>query len=618
MRVIVKWPLFYVKRKKMPLIKYPFPPMPAELNKKAAARILLKSVIYAFAIFGILFILLLFAVLGLLGRSVPVAAVPQNAVLTIDFDEAVSETRRDTLLTEVAPTSGLAFYELLTVLGQAAFDDRIKAVAGRINVSSLGLAQMQELFNAVQNFKKSGKPAYIYSSGFGSLGGGTAEYYLASAFSKITMQPHSELGITGIYAEVPFFRPLLDKLGVSPEFFSRYEYKNAMASFTDKKISEAFRKEMAMTVDSFNIILGRGMLEARFAQPDKDELWKIYDKAPFSAEYAQTIGLVDELAFESDWLDNIKEKHQAELISATEYASTISFNTRGSKLALLILEGTITDVPGINPLGDGEINARAVLEQIDEIKADKDVKGVVVRINSPGGSYTASAEIWNALNRLKAERKIPLIVSMGDYAASGGYFVALAGDRIFADMATLTGSIGVLGGKFALEKLWEKLNVNWALFATSPNAGILSSNTEFTKEQKEAINKSLDRIYEDFTLKVSQARNISPEKMDELARGRVFTGLLAVSNGLIDQIGGLDAAISELKQKAGLKADEPYVLAVYPKPKSLQEKIGELLSSAPVVSMKSTAEKLGLDVQSLYVLKHLQYDAVMPPMIIRD
>lgn len=601
----------------MPEIKSPFPRSSISLRKKTAIKILLKSVVYAFAILGILFILLLLALLGMIQTSIPVPVVHEKTILTVDFDMNFSEVVQDSLLFEMAPSGAgqISFNQLLTALSKAAKDDRIKAIAGRVNVTGLGLAQIQELRKAIENFKSNGKSAYIYSPGFGSFGEGTDEYYLASVFSKITMQPNSDVGLTGISAEVPFVRGALDKIGVTPEFYARYEHKNAMASFMDRQVSTTFKVDMNNLLARLNVMVVQDLLKSRFSDPTKEDLLGIIDKAPFSAEYAKTVGLIDEIAYEGDWLDNITKEFQAEVMSVEEYAATLFPHTKGKKLAVIFMEGMISDIPGVRPLEGAEINSRLVLAQIDEIKKDKDVKGVLVRINSPGGSYGASAEIWNALNRLKKENNIPVFVSMGDYAASGGYMVALAGDKIFADPATMTGSIGVLGGKFVLEDLWKKLDVNWEAFDPSENAGILSSNFKFNKTQKTAFNKALDRIYEDFTLKVSQARNIPLNKLDKLARGRVFLGQDAAELSLVDEVGGMDAALGALSAKIGIKPGEPIVLLTYPKPKTLQEKISELLDSAPVVSVKTTAEKLGLDIRSLTVLKHFKYDAIMPPMI---
>ncbi len=598
----------------MPDLKSPFPRNSVNRRKKIASKVLIKSVIYAFAIFGVLFILLLLAVLGVIKNSASAVKMPKNAILTVDLDLSFPEIRQDSLLTEMVPTGAVSFRELRWAIIYAAKDKRVKALAARINVSSLGMAQLQELHKSIQLFRDSGKPAYIYSPGFGSFGGGTGEYYLATAFSEITMQPNTDVGLTGVGAEIPFFKAGLDKVGISPEFYGRYEYKNAMASFTDKKISSAFESNMNMMLARLNVVLVKGALNTRFSKPTKEDFFNLTDKAPFSAEYAQSIGLIDKLAFEGDWRNEIRREHNAEFVSVADYAAGIRLNRSGPKLAIITLEGTIGDAYSLNPTADNEINSREVLDIADEIKKDKHVVGALVRVNSPGGSYSASAEIWNALNNLKKEKNIPLVVSMGDYAASGGYFISLAGDKIFADETTLTGSIGVVGGKFALEGLWKKLDVNWSTLYFAPNGGILSPNFKFSKSQKKALDESLDRVYKDFTLKVSQARNIPETKLDKLARGRVWTGEDAKAGGLIDELGGLDDALQYLKEQAGIKPEDKFAMEVYPKPRPLQEKIAELLSSSPLASIKLTAQKLGLDVKAVNMLQRLQYDAVMPLM----
>lgn len=230
----------------------PFPKDTAKRKKKLAVRILIKSLVYAFAIFGILFILLLLVILGLL-RQEPGRAttIPRQTVLKINFDEAYREVRSDNLLTEISEVSPLSFYDLVKAINLAAIDDRVKVLVGRVGNSPLGLAQIQELRQAVATFRSKGKKAYIFSAGFGSFGGGTSEYYLASAFDEIWMQPNTDLGLTGIAMEVPFFRKLLDKVGIKPEFYARYEYKNAMASVLDERMSEPFRQEMLRWAERF-------------------------------------------------------------------------------------------------------------------------------------------------------------------------------------------------------------------------------------------------------------------------------------------------------------------------------------------------------------------------------
>ena len=597
----------------------PFPKDTAKRKKKLAVRILIKSLVYAFAIFGILFILLLLVILGLL-RQEPGRAttIPRQTVLKINFDEAYREVRSDNLLTEISEVSPLSFYDLVKAINLAAIDDRVKVLVGRVGNSPLGLAQIQELRQAVATFRSKGKKAYIFSAGFGSFGGGTSEYYLASAFDEIWMQPNTDLGLTGIAMEVPFFRKLLDKVGIKPEFYARHEYKNAMASVLDERMSEPFRQEMlrlggmilAQTVS--DISAARGLSE--------EDVNRLINRAPLFAAEALEAKLIDRIGYEPELFDEIQKTVSGEVVEISDYASVIRDGRKGlPKVAVLVADGVINEGKSIdNPLqGEATVGAATVTEQLNEIARDKNVKALLLRVNSPGGSYAASNEIWYALNKLKKERQMPVVVSMGNYAASGGYFIALPGDKIIAEPSTITGSIGVLGGKMVLNGLWQKLDINWEALRFGSNAGILSMNTGFSESEKDIFNKSLDNVYEDFTLKVSQARKIDAAKMDELARGRIWTGSGALKNGLIDDIGGFNKALGIAKELAGIKPEDKFTIAYYPKQKTLQEKISEVLGTAPMVAAKKVKADLGLDIESLTVLKRMQYDAVLLPFVMK-
>lgn len=597
----------------------PFPKDTAKRKKKLAVRILIKSLVYAFAIFGILFILLLLVILGLL-RQEPGRAttIPRQTVLKINFDEAYREVRSDNLLTEISEVSPLSFYDLVKAINLAAIDDRVKVLVGRVGNSPLGLAQIQELRQAVATFRSKGKKAYIFSAGFGSFGGGTSEYYLASAFDEIWMQPNTDLGLTGIAMEVPFFRKLLDKVGIKPEFYARHEYKNAMASVLDERMSEPFRQEMlrlggtilAQTVS--DISAARGLSE--------EDVNRLINRAPLFAAEALEAKLIDRIGYEPELFDEIQKTVSGEVVEISDYASVIRDGRKGlPKVAVLVADGVINEGKSIdNPLqGEATVGAATVTEQLNEIARDKNVKALLLRVNSPGGSYAASNEIWYALNKLKKERQMPVVVSMGNYAASGGYFIALPGDKIIAEPSTITGSIVVLGGKMVLNGLWQKLDINWEALRFGSNAGILSMNTGFSESEKDIFNKSLDNVYEDFTLKVSQARKIDAAKMDELARGRIWTGSGALKNGLIDDIGGFNKALGIAKELAGIKPEDKFTIAYYPKQKTLQEKISEVLGTAPMVAAKKVKADLGLDIESLTVLKRMQYDAVLLPFVMK-
>lgn len=601
----------------MPEITTPFPELRSKRKRILHTKILVKSVVYAFAIFGVLFILFLLAILGMLRQEAGMSAtVPDRAVLTINFNQSFGEVRKDNLLTEISEESLLSFYDLIKAINVAAMDKRIHFLVGNISVSDLGLAQIQDLRQAIYNFRASGKKAYMTSSGFGALGQGTSEYYLASAFDEIWMQPNSEVGITGLSMEVPFVRALANKVGITPEFYSRYEFKTAADSLTQTQMSAPYRSELEK--------LGKSIMDTFLTDVSKErgfvgrQLQDLLNQAPLAAEISVQKGLIDRIGYRQELLQNLKQQHQVEEISVENYVLNFSQPKTSKKIAFLVLDGTIAEGKSIdNPLQSEKIvGAETVLKQLDEIAQDKSVKALVLRVNSPGGSYAASQEIWYALKKFKEEKKVPLIVSMGDYAASGGYFISLAGDKIVAEPSSITGSIGVLGGKLVFKDLWAKIDIHWDGVKFGENADILSINKTFSESEKNIFNKSLDRIYEDFTLKVSEAREIPLEKMNLLARGRVWSGADAVQNGLVDEIGGINQALGLAKKMADIKEDEKCAILYYPKAKTLQEKIMEVIQSSPSVAANKVKSDFGLDIKGLIVLKRLKYDLALPPFVL--
>lgn len=601
----------------MPEITTPFPELRSKRKRILHTKILVKSVVYAFAIFGVLFILFLLAILGMLRQEAGMSAtVPGRAVLTINFNQSFGEVRNDNLLTEISEESLLSFYDLIKAINVAAMDKRIHFLVGNISVSDLGLAQIQDLRQAIYNFRASGKKAYMTSSGFGALGQGTSEYYLASAFDEIWMQPNSEVGITGLSMEVPFVRALANKVGITPEFYSRYEFKTAADSLTQTQMSASYRSELEK--------LGKSIMDTFLTDVSKErgfvgrQLQDMVNQAPLDAEISLQKGLIDRIGYRQELLQNLKQQHQVDEISVENYVLNFSQPKTSKKIAFLVLEGTIAEGKSIdNPLQSEKIvGAETVLKQLEEIAQDKSVKALVLRVNSPGGSYAASQEIWYALKKFKEEKKVPLIVSMGDYAASGGYFISLAGDKIVAEPSSITGSIGVLGGKLVFKDLWAKIDIHWDGVKFGENADILSVNKTFSESEKNIFNKSLDRIYEDFTLKVSEAREIPLEKMNLLARGRVWSGADAVQNGLVDEIGGINQALGLAKKMADIKEDEKCAILYYPKAKTLQEKIMEVIQSSPSVAANKVKSDFGLDIKGLIVLKRLKYDLALPPFVL--
>ena len=593
----------------------PFPKAPRNIRKMLNLRIVAKALLFALAIFGVIFILLLLTLIGLLGKETQLSEpMPKKAILTINFDEPIAERKGDEWLYGFSDMPSMSFYELIKAINVAASDNRVQALSAEINTSSLGLAQIEELRGAIKYFRAQGKKAYIYSTGMGVLGGGTSEYYLAAAFDEIWMQPNTEIGITGINIEVPFLRDTLNKIGITPEFYARHEYKNAMASLTDSKLLPQYNNEMTKLGGTIFLQFVSDVSKDRKMQPK--ELIALINQAPIRAEDGLNSKLVDIVAFKNEFNDELKARNKgAEFYPVRSYLNLLSDNQgRVPTIAFLVLDGEIVEgEAGQDMWQQGVVSSRQTVKQLKEIAKLPDLKGLVVRVNSPGGSYTASAEIWNSINALKKKKDIPVVVSMGDYAASGGYFVSLAGDYILAEPLTITGSIGVLGGKLVLENLWKKINVHWAELQFGKNSGILSGNRKFNPSEKAAFNRSLDNVYRDFTAQVEKARKISAKELDKLARGRVWQGAAAVKFKLVDEIGGLDMAFYKVRELAKLPKRQKYKIAEFPRPKTLSEKINELVNGTPQVATQKILQNSGLPWQKLQLLRRLQYDAVLLP-----
>ncbi len=594
----------------------PFPALAIKKRKLVAGKILLKSLIYAFAIFGLLFILLLMIVTALLRQDAGVVGdVPSVGILTIDFNDNYPEVRADDLFSELSETPSTSFFDLVKAINVAALDNRIKAIIGNVNESSLGLSQIQEVRRAIENFRQTGKKAYLYSTGFGSFGGGTSEYYLASAFDEIWMQPNTEAGITGLSFEVPFLKGILSKVGVQAEFYTRYEYKNAAASLLNDKLSSEYKRELEKLGGSVYSVMKKDIVQNR--RIDEKLFDKLVNNAPLPAEDALSAGLIDYIGYKPELIEKVVDGTKGKMINVWDYASSFSSGYRKlPTVALVVIEGVIAEGESYaNSLkGESVSGADTVVKQLDEILRNKNVKALVVRVNSPGGSYTASNEIWYAIKRIKEKKKIPVVVTQGNYAASGGYFVSIAGDYIFSEPSSITGSIGVLGGKMVLSGLWNKLGVRWGEVKFGDNAGILSVNHKFSPKEKEIFNRSLDRVYKDFTLKVSEARHIEITKMDKIARGRVWTGIDAAEVGLVDEIGGIEDAIVWAKEKAGIKPTDKFEIVYYPKKKTLSEKLSQLVSGNPKISVNKVMNDLGIEMNDINMLNRMKYDLILPPM----
>ncbi len=538
-------------------------------------------------------ILAIFVYPALFSSQTAAPALPDEMVLYMKFEGGFLETPATASLSDPFAGSALTVRDITSSLDRAANDTRVQGIIARMNDGNFNITQVAEIRIALKKFRQSGKFAHIYSSSYGDGAGGMSRYYLASAFDEIWMQPLGIVSITGLGAEVPFFRETMDKIGVAPQFFKRKDYKTAYESMTDKQMSAPNREMMTRMVNDIKTeILStipeeRGMSVAQFEA--------LVNQGLFTAPEAEKAGLITKGDYGDILLDNIAEKltgkrdfEELNMVSFESYAA--DFKKKGHsgiahknkpKVALIYTTGAImpsSDGGGIGAISGGVAAADKIAPAILMASKDDDVKAIILRIDSPGGSPAASESILRAVEKAK-ERGKPVIVSMGATAASGGYWVAAYADRIFALPTTLTGSIGVVGGKFVFNDLFKKLGVNWEEITWGRNANMWSVNTRFDAGEAERMNAMLDNIYDNFVARVAKGRNMTPEAVDKIAGGRVWTGRSALKVGLVDELGGLDAAMDYTATTLGKQNGSELAILVYPKPKTTMEQIFEFLGT---------------------------------------
>ncbi len=492
-------------------------------------------------------------------------------------------------LSEVAPSNVVGYFRggntpvLRTIvenLRKAKVDPRVSAVLLKpTGFESAYWGKVQEIRDAVLDFKKSGKPVYAYLEY-----GGDREYYLATAADRVFLLPSSPLDLKGIATYAVFLRGTLDKIGAYPDLHHIGDYKTAMNQLTEKGYTRA-HKEMDESLDRdlFEQLV-RGIADGR--KKSEAEVRTLIDEGPFLPEDAVHAGLVDDVAYEDQVEDKLKKSDQRlRKIDGDDYArvSASSFGlNRGPRIGVIYATGTITSgKSGFDPLNGEALGSDTLIDAIREARRDSSLRAIVLRIDSPGGSAAASDAIWRELMIARNERADrPIVASMSDLAASGGYYIALPAQSIVAQPSTLTGSIGIFGGKIVTGGVYEKLGAHIDSTSVGKNAEMDSPVRPFNADETKKVQEQLQAFYDGFVEKVAQSRHTTPEKIDAIAQGRVWTGQQARQNGLVDSLGGLDAAVAIAKQRAKLAADAEVELVVFPPRKSFYELLTEQLSGA--------------------------------------
>ncbi len=531
---------------------------------------LLKCLVGLFATLGFLLVAVAIG-LGLFWKDVEGlrtarVEVPDRAVLTLDLAEGLVESRPDNIFSRASIGDVIVLREALLALERAGRDPRVEGLLVHVGQGSLGLAQAQELRDAIADFRKQGKFAVAFAESFGEAGHGTVHYYLASAADRIWLQPSGDLDLTGFMIQGPYLRAALDRIGVEPQLAQREEYKGIMNTFTDTALPAPQRENLQRLVDSWLGQVAAGVGEGRGLAPA--QVVDLVDDGPYGAAEGRDLGLIDQLGYWDQVYDSVLERAGAgaEFLDLQSYRrASAPEDEKATEVALVYGLGEITLADGeYDPVfGEVVMGAHAVANALSDAIDDPDIAAIVFRVDSPGGSYVASDTIWREVQRARDEGK-PLIISMGDVAASGGYFVAAPAHRIVAQPGTVTGSIGIVAGKLALEGLWEKLSITWDGVKAGENADIWSGNSAFTPENWERLQTLLDRSYADFTDKVAAGRGLSPEAVQAAAKGQVWSGEDARGLGLVDALGGYRTALGLVRESIDLAADAPVAFRLFP------------------------------------------------------
>ncbi|MEO3825035.1 signal peptide peptidase SppA [Actinomadura sp. B10D3] len=491
-------------------------------------------------------------------------------ILELDLTEGIVETAPSDPISAILSMRRTSLRDVLDGLRRARSDDRVRALVVKVT-GSIGLALAQELREAVQALRDAGKFTVAWAETFGETGRGTVPYYLATGFDKVYLQPTGEVGLTGVALEEPFFAGALEKAGVRPRFAQRYEYKTMANTFMEKTYTPEHEESSQRLVTSLGEQITAGIAAARGLPEDK--VRELTDRGPLLAAEALEENLVDRLGYRDEVYGDLRDEfgEEAQLRFVSRYnrahglASRLPQPGKQDVVAYINGQGPIRlgrsgrggPLPNSGPaMGSDTIGAafRAAVK-------DDRVKAIVFRVNSPGGSAVASDAIWREVVLARRAGK-PVVVSMGNVAASGGYYVAMAADTIVAQPGTITGSIGVVVGKAVVNDLLERVGIGLGSVADGDHARMFSATKDFSDSEWERVNASLDRIYDDFTAKVAEGRTLSRERVHELARGRVWTGADAKDRGLVDELGGVDLALEIARKKAGLATDAP--VRVYP------------------------------------------------------
>ncbi len=520
-----------------------------------------------FLVFALIIGVGIFLIFSALRGSEPV--VRDNSVLVLKVEGGLPDYVPDTLSRRLLGNNELSLTTLIEQFRKAKVDKRISAILLEIDLLGAGWAKAEELRDTIADFRASGKPVYAYIEV-----GTNKEYYVATAAERVFVSPSGDLFINGLASDVMFFRGALDKLGVYPDVVQIGKYKNAPDQFTRKEMTKEHREVINSILDDLFNRFVNTIAETRKKSPD--EVRALIDRAPLSATEARDAGLIDGTNYRDEVENELKKRlgykdeDELHVTKAETYrqvdADSVGLN-QGERIAVIYATGEIwPGKSGDSATGGQSIGSETMVKTINDAARDKTIKAIVLRVDSPGGVHYASDTIWHAIE--VAKKKKPVVVSMGDLGASGGYYIACNANKIIAHPSTITGSIGIFAGKPVMKGLYDWLGVSNEYVLRGKNAGLFRETEKFTPEERakfEGVIKS--KYYGEFVPKVAAGRGREPEYIDSIAQGRVWTGAQAKERGLVDEFGGLDKAIEVARQLANIPADKGVRRVILPHPR---------------------------------------------------
>ena len=555
------------------------------MSRTRKTVLIITSILVALVLVAILGIAVLLAAFGQRAPN-----IRENSVLVLRVAGPLPDYVADDPLRKFFGGPEESLTNLVLQFRKAKIDKRIKVVVLDINMSGAGWAKAEEIRDAIADFRSSGKEVYAYMEL-----GMNKEYYIASACNHIYLSPPGELFINGLAADVMFFRGTLDKLGVYPDIYQIGKYKSVGDMFTRKDMSDAHREYINSLVDDLFNRYVEAIAKARGKTPD--EVRAIIDNSPYGSVKAKEAGLIDSASYRDELDKEIKSKlgyketDELPVVRGSAYREVPPESLgldKGERIAVIYATGDIGSGKSENsPTGDQSIGSDTLSKALNDARDDKTIKAIVLRVDSPGGSGLASDIIWHAVE--SAKQKKPVVVSMSDVAASGGYYISASASKIIAQPSTITGSIGVVAGKPVLKGFYDWIGLTNEYVLRGKNAGMFRETEKFTPDERAKFEEWIKTTYyNDFVPKVAKGRGKDPAYIDSVGQGRVWTGSQGKDNGLVDEFGGLDRAVAIAKQLANIPADKEVNRVILPYPQTFLQ---QLLNTADSTSTEQQQQR---------------------------